>query len=188
MRYDELVKEVGIYKPKTIMEIGSFRCARAERMIVEAQKHNKKIMYIGFDLFQDLDQEFRLYEGMGKAKQPDMSLCEQKLKSLNCDYQLIKGNTRDTLSNFFPLIQIDFVFIDGGHSPETIRSDWENVKRVCLKGAAIYFDDYYPNRLDMGAAFLEQELRDQGYDVSFLNATDEERMEGREVRIMKVII
>ncbi len=191
MRYDELVKEVGIYKPKTIMEIGSFRCARAERMIGEAIKfadNSNDIFYYGFDLFEGLTPDLKLSEFCGKAKSPDESLCEHKLISLGCQYQLIKGNTRETLKTFVPARKIDFVFIDGGHSIPTITSDWNNVVRVCEKGCIVYFDDYYPNNMEVGAFFLEPRLVLEGYQVSFLHATDEECLEGNEVRIMKVVI
>ena len=50
-------------------------------------------------------------------------------------FELIKGNTRDTLPSYVA----DFVYIDGGHSVATIRSDYEAVKGSHV----IVFDDYY---------------------------------------------
>mgnify|MGYP001457844067 CR=1 FL=1 len=38
----------------------------------------------------------------------------------------------------------DLVFIDGGHSEETVASDWENVKHLLHEKSVVYFDDY-PN-------------------------------------------
>jgi hypothetical protein len=52
-------------------------------------------------------------------------------------YTLIKGNTRDTLHG--EKIAADFVFIDGGHSVETIRGDYNAVKG----SKVVVFDDYY---------------------------------------------
>jgi Methyltransferase domain len=48
---------------------------------------------------------------------------------------------RDTLPNFNE--PVDFVWLDGGHSVDTIRSDWEQVQRVLLPGAWVFFDDWY---------------------------------------------
>ena len=38
---------------------------------------------------------------------------------------------------------VDFVWLDGGHSIETIRSDWENIKRCLTPDAVVFFDDYF---------------------------------------------
>lgn len=57
------------------------------------------------------------------------------------DVTLVKGNTRETLATFNE--PVDFVWLDGGHSVETVRSDWENVKRCLMPEAVVLLDDYY---------------------------------------------
>lgn len=39
----------------------------------------------------------------------------------------------------------DFVFIDGGHSIETVASDWNSVKDFMGDKTVVVFDDYYPH-------------------------------------------
>jgi predicted O-methyltransferase YrrM len=59
-------------------------------------------------------------------------------------HKLIKGNTKDTLPKFVKRkIGIDFAFIDGGHSIETITSDFKNVSKIMNKGGVIVLDDFY---------------------------------------------
>ena len=57
------------------------------------------------------------------------------------DYQLTAGNTRETLKD----MAVDFAFIDGGHSIETIRGDYEALKYSRF----ILFDDYYEGGIDI---------------------------------------
>jgi hypothetical protein len=37
----------------------------------------------------------------------------------------------------------DFIFIDGGHSFETISSDWKYTEELMGPGSVAIFDDYY---------------------------------------------
>ena len=89
-----------------------------------------------------------------------LAAVQERLKGY--DAQLFKGNTRDTLAAFNE--PVDFVWLDGGHSIETIRSDWENVKRVLAPGAVVFFDDYYTGPIDtdtMGCNRIVSELSHQ---------------------------
>jgi len=40
------------------------------------------------------------------------------------------------------------VWLDGGHSIETIQSDWDNIKRCLVEDAVVFFDDYYTGPID----------------------------------------
>ena len=39
--------------------------------------------------------------------------------------------------------KVDFIFIDGGHSVGTIKSDWNAIKKIISKKSLVIFDDYY---------------------------------------------
>lgn len=135
-RYDQLLSAVDLFKPKTIVEIGTWNGHNAARMIKQAQKYRKKIIYIGYDLFEDAsgttDQDelnvkphYNVHEIEGYIRKecPDAEI------------QLIKGNTRDTLTHVAP----DICFIDGGHSVETIEGDYER----CKHSKVVILDDFY---------------------------------------------
>ena len=68
---------------------------------------------------------------------------ERKINFLK-DIKLIKGNTRITLLKFSKKIKkVDFVFLDGGHSIKTIKSDWKYTERMISSNSIVVFDDYY---------------------------------------------
>lgn len=147
-RYNQLFPIIDKHKPQTIVEVGTWNGLRALAMVSAALKHSDKVHYTGFDLFEDADDGTDKEELNVKAHHTVaevQSLLEGFAKeNPGFSFQLIKGNTRDTLSKNVAGIQnkgqnIDLVFLDGGHSIETIRGDYEALKNAKI----IVFDDYY---------------------------------------------
>jgi len=63
--------------------------------------------------------------------------------NIRCQIKLFKGNTKETLpDNISQVSPVDFVYIDGGHSYETVKSDYLNVKPVLKTGTTVVFDDF----------------------------------------------
>ncbi len=140
-RYDFLVREVHKYKPKVILEIGVFRGVTSARLITTARKYHSDIDFYGFDLFGSATDEKLLSE----VSTMPMTATEatEKLGLLGANVILFEGDTTKTLPTFIAMdIEPDFVFIDGGHSPETIEHDFSLIKKVMHKDTKIYFDDY----------------------------------------------
>ena len=145
LRYDLLLKEIDIRKPSTIVEIGTWRGINAAKMIERANRY-KPVKYIGFDLFEDLTADIKTEEFNGKAY-TSLNEAKTNISRLTQNYDLVKGNTKDTIPIYiFP--EIDFLYIDGGHSFETIESDWNNTKQYLNKDSIVIFDDYYIGPLD----------------------------------------
>lgn len=165
-RYSYINDQIDVYKPEIIMEIGTFHGHRAESMISTASKY-KKVTYYGFDLFDDFkefEKEF-CYKGVAKINEVKNKLA--RFENVN----LIKGNTKETLKSFN--VSPDFVFLDGGHSLETIESDWNNVKRLMKQNTVVIFDDYYHNREDVGAKKIITEItKDNRFKVTLHNTLD----------------
>lgn len=141
IRYHQLSSLIDEAKPETIVEIGTHVGARAAAMCLQALKHRERVRYTGYDLFDDANDETDRAEMNGKGRAP-MALARQRLEAIaenhpQFSFVLIKGNTRETLSG--ENVKADLVFIDGGHSVETIRSDYEAVKG----SKVVVFDDYY---------------------------------------------
>lgn len=146
MRYGQLIPLIQSCRPQKIIEVGTFQGARAVAMCREALRYNSEVHYTGFDLFEDATPETNLEEKNGKGI-GILADVEQKLADIKKDHpgltwELIKGNTRKTLHG--KNLVADFVFIDGGHSVETIRGDYEAVKGSRL----VAFDDYYTKGID----------------------------------------
>lgn len=166
-RYSYINEQINIYKPEIILEIGTFVGERAESMISSAMKHNNNITYYGFDLFDDFNEFQKEFCYKGVAKIDNVKNRLSRYKNIN----LIKGNTRETLKNFD--IKPDFVFLDGGHSLETIESDWNNIFRLMKKNTVVIFDDYYYNRDDVGAKKMVTEIsKNNMFKLSFHNQID----------------
>ena len=52
----------------------------------------------------------------------------------------------------------DFIYIDGGHSFDTIQSDWENLSGFIKENTLIIFDDYYIYISSDSTAGVEDDL------------------------------
>lgn len=156
MRYEHLRKRVRRLQPASIMEVGTWIGVRAHALLSECPNAT----YYGFDLFEDMTPELDALELNIKRHS---SVAEvQKLLAEFQHVNLIKGNTRETLRDFAPEQPIEFVWLDGGHSIETIASDWANVKRVIAPWAEVWFDDYYtegPDTRVMGCNSLVETIR-----------------------------
>ncbi len=155
------------------MEIGTWEGTRALKMIQLAQKyhHKDKIEYYGFDLFESLTQD-KFREEISKWP-PSLSEAKQKLEKTGASIHLFKGDTMQTLPNIIPsLPNMDFIFIDGGHSLKTIANDWEHTNKLMDKKTILIFDDYWLNRDDAGAKVTVDGISRKLYKVKILPITD----------------
>lgn len=145
MRYNQLLPIIAHNEPKTIVEVGTWDGHRAILMATEALKHNKEVYYVGFDLFENATEETDERELNVKPHHSlaDVTARLEDFRSTNPGFrfQLVPGDTRETLKDF-RAHPVDFAFIDGGHSIDTIRSDYENLKH----SKVIVFDDFYSDR------------------------------------------
>lgn len=141
-RYDLILPLIARTKPQTIVEVGTWSGDRAMQFAIEALKHQEKVHYIGYDLFEDATPETDAEE-LNVKKHFSVDQVNERLRRFRAKHraqhrftwELIKGNTRQTLKPQ----SVDFAYIDGGHSVETIQSDYN-----ALQGSkVIVFDDYY---------------------------------------------
>lgn len=140
MRYNQLLPVIAANKPQTIVEIGTWNGLRAILMATEALKHNETVHYEGFDLFEDATPETDARE-LNVKGHASLAQVKNTLKLFAKDnpgftFKLHKGDTRERK---WLKGEIDFAFIDGGHSVETIQHDYDLVK----KAKVVVFDDYY---------------------------------------------
>ena len=148
-RYDQLTRILSVLPHETIVEVGVAKGLRAQEMCRVNLERGKKVRYIGFDLFEDLTPEVSKEEWNGKQVDSEAQV-SQSLEALRAsfpglfEYELVKGNTRQTLPAYsFP--DVDFAFMDGGHSVATIESDYKAIEK---KAGLIVLDDYYEAGVD----------------------------------------
>jgi len=169
-RYANLENLIRCHGCKVLMEIGVNKGVRARKMILAALETPGEVHYHGFDLFQDLTEDVREKEASQFPWHEEK--VRHYLKGIGVNINLYKGYSRDTLPEFLKLrIMPDFIFIDGGHSYETIESDWCYVKQIMVGNTIVVFDDYIDGEVGWGCQKVIDTLGDD-YKVEFLEPVD----------------
>lgn len=167
-RYDQLLQEIDTLHPQTILEIGTNDGANAVRLFQRASRYRDDVQYYGFDLFESLNdttlvQEFAL--ATPSLEEVENFMDRNGLLSRH----LFSGNTIETLrSTKANLPKMDLVFIDGGHSQETVASDWMHVQDLIHARSVVFFDDY-PN---WGIGPVVDALDREQWDVQIMPIED----------------
>jgi len=170
-RYDHLLDLFSKHNPTSMIEIGVWRGDRTIRFLAEGKALRR---YIGFDLFEEMTSDKFIQESMGtcipQSKKDVMQLIEPFAKQRGCQVELIAGLTEETLPKFIKdnAAKFDFVYIDGGHSIETVASDWKYAKELVTKHGIVIFDDYYLNDDKRGVkSLIDELLKNPNYRVRF---------------------
>lgn len=162
-RYQQLIDLVFKNKPDAIMEIGTWNGSRALEMIEQVPEAK----YFGFDLFETANDETDETE---KNVKPHYSAEDVAtlLQVNKVNAELYAGDTKETLPVYLDKHgedSVDFIFIDGGHSVETIRSDWEHAQKAIKKGGVVVFDDYYTDMPDLDKFGANEVLKDLDFEL-----------------------
>lgn len=176
-RYAKLFRTIYKFRCRNLVEIGTWNGVHAEQMIhVAAMRLGaSSVRYTGFDLFEELTEQ-QLREEFSK-RPPTYDEVARRLKGTGAEVTLYRGNTRETLPRAAEeLRRADLVFLDGGHSIETISADWDSVRRGMGPGTTVLFDDYYPDSLSelegLGCQSIIDSLDPERYVVEVLEPTD----------------
>ena len=159
---DNFLSLVEEYKPKNVLEIGVF-CGVTSRNICELLKTNfgSDFRYYGLDLFgstktssvDEIEPKFlenqkfsnplkTIYYNFIKKENLNSKISVQNfLKKFSQNIELREGDTRGTLEKV-PLSEIDFVFLDGGHSYDTVLSDLQKLYDNMEDNSKIVCDDF----------------------------------------------
>lgn len=122
-------------------------------MALAAFENSKRVHYTGFDLFEDATFEIDRKEQNVKPhnnfdavkKRLEDFAGKMKEDKKTFTFTLLKGDSKETMPKAKKeLKKADFAFIDGGHSEETILSDYENLIHVPV----VVLDDYYSKDID----------------------------------------
>ena len=170
----DLIKE---NKPSHFLEIGILEGATS-RNICELLNilNNGNFNFTGIDLFgENVDnnnlKEFTpisynisnpfkwIYFKLILRMSPNSLKCVKfLLKKFNKSINLYKGYSKDIL-NKIDISKIDFVFLDGGHSYETVKEDLNLLKSKLANKSIIICDDY--NIPQYGVKKAVDEIKDE---------------------------
>ena len=187
------LERLSYYNPKTVLEVGVF-CGVTARNICDFmyKKNNNDFNYIGVDLFgsdQNIkkdeieptflkDQKFSnplknfYYNYLLKENLNSIDSVEKFLNKYSQNIKLIAGDTNKVLKQL-DLQNVDFTFLDGGHSYQTVMSDLSILyEKMKGKKKIILCDDY-------GDASLIQEVKKAIDDFSNKNNISVNLIENR---------
>ena len=151
------------HKPKNFLEIGVF-CGVTARNTCDFLReiNGDSFNYIGIDLFggeknnstDEIEPKFLLnqkfsnplkniyYNLILRENLNSLKSVQKLLKKYNNNIKLIAGDTNSVLKEI-DLKDIDFVFLDGGHSYQTVYNDLTNLyEHMKDKKKVILCDDY----------------------------------------------
>lgn len=184
-REEHLLDLIDLHKPSSLTEIGIAQGYGAVRMIKRAAQYQSRITYYGFDLFAEgLTDEIRQREF--QVGQKTMALAEAQAKfaalagelwtdGVELSVRLYPGPTSQTLldSSAAQALAADLVYLDGGHSVDTIRLDYQallngGAKVICLDDFIHHRDPAFLARYGCNA--IVQELTPN--NVAFLPVID----------------
>ena len=154
------------------VEIGIFKGDNAVRTIRLAQRFTTNIFYIGFDLFENQEEFFKLHPEERtiydspeypywefQSGQHALAEIDRKIRSVlpQDNFELIMGDSTITVpAHRERLTDASVIYIDGCHDYDIVSQDWQN---VCLlldanPDIVVVFDDM----LSPGVAQLKTEI------------------------------
>jgi predicted O-methyltransferase YrrM len=153
-----LLEHIKKKKPKNLLEIGIFHGVTS-RNICELLNviHEGSFKFTGIDIFseekKDLSNEIApktqfsnplknfYYKHIARLDPYTYLSVNKLLSKFSKNINIIKGNSNKVLQEIKPL-SFDYVFLDGGHKYETVKSDLENLTEVIKNNGTLICDDY----------------------------------------------
>jgi hypothetical protein len=142
-RYGQLLELVDHYKPKSVIETGTWNGGRAIQMAEVAFRHTDTFQYSGWDMFEEATEESDAVELNTKAHNSVEAVNarlqeyrdKKKAEGKTFNFSLTKGDTNKTLIR---TARFDMAYIDGGHSYPTTKNDYDKID-----APVVVLDDFF---------------------------------------------
>ena len=154
---EQFLEEIASKKPKNFLEIGVFHGVTARNVCELLYSiHKSDFNYIGLDLFGECVENSNEIIPSTKFNNPlkkiyfkyflrrdpyTLEAVSDLLKKFKQNVHLIKGDSNRLLKKI-DMSKIDYVFLDGGHTYETVKNDLYYSKSVLNNNGTILCDDY----------------------------------------------
>jgi len=180
-----LLEQIEKYKPKNFLEVGVFQGVTSRNICEKLNLINDgNFLFHGIDIFEDTNSSIDNKEMTikhNKLSNPlkhlifniilkkDLFSIESVYEFLNKfkdNIHLYKGFS-DTQLPKVGLSKIDMIFLDGGHSYETVSSDLSLILKEIKKGKVIICDDY--DQTNYGVKKAVDELQNRVSEIKELN-------------------
>lgn len=141
-RKSVIIKYVKKNQPIKILEIGVHTGGFAIRMLSQLSKNSLvKASYTGIDLFAELQTINNHTAEISMWPDSKKNVLKNIRNAVpNAKINLIQTNSYDYLIK--DNNKYDLIFIDGGHSYKTVKSDWELSSKLLNNNGVIFFDDF----------------------------------------------
>ena len=180
-----LLDQIEIYKPKNFIEVGVFQGVTSRNVCEKLYEiHKENFLFHGIDIFEDtninidnkemtikhnkISNPFKhlIFNIILKKNLFSIDSIYSFLKKFKNNVKLYKGFSETQLPKI-DMSKIDMVFLDGGHSYETVRSDLSLILKGIKKNKIIICDDY--DQVDYGVKKAVDELLNQVTEIKQLN-------------------
>jgi len=180
-----LLDQIEIYKPKNFIEVGVFQGVTSRNICEKLYEINKEnFLFHGIDIFEDtninidnkemtikhnkISNPFKhlIFNIILKKNLFSIDSIYSFLKKFKNNVELYKGFSETELPKI-DMSKIDMVFLDGGHSYETVRSDLSLILKGIKKNKIIICDDY--DQVDYGVKKAVDELLNKVTEIKQLN-------------------
>jgi predicted O-methyltransferase YrrM len=180
-----LLDQIEIYKPRNFLEVGVFQGVTSRNICEKLYKINKnQFLFYGIDIFEDTNSNIDNQEMTVKhnrisnpLKHFIFNIILKKylfsidsiynfLKKFENNVQLYKGFS-DTELLKIDMSKIDMIFLDGGHSYETVKNDLSLILKGIKKDKIIICDDY--DQEDYGVKKAVDEIIKNVKEIKCLN-------------------
>jgi predicted O-methyltransferase YrrM len=180
-----LFEQIEYYKPKKFLEVGVFQGVTSRNVCEKLNLiYKNKFNYYGVDIFEDADSlldnkemtskhnkisnplKHFLYNIIFKENLNSLKSVTQLLSKFDNNINLYKGLSGEILPKI-NMSEIDFVFLDGGHSYETVKNDLFLILNGIKKNKIIICDDY--DQKNYGVKKAVDELVNKVTEIKELN-------------------
>ena len=180
-----LLDQIEVYKPKNFLEVGVFQGVTSRNVCEKLNEiHKGFFSFYGIDIFEDTNETIDNKEMTiknNKLSNPFKHILfnvilKKDLNSIDSIYKFLnkfKNNVylykgfSDTELLKIDLSNIDMVFLDGGHSYETVSNDLSLIIKSIKKGKRIICDDY--DQVNYGVKKAVDELKSHVAEIKELN-------------------
>lgn len=179
LNYDRksiIIKHIRDNQPVKILEIGVYTGGFAIRMLSQILKSNRaKTSYTGVDLFAEMQtrENYKAEISMWPDSRNDV-LNKIKGEVSGVKISLVQSNSFDFLVN--DVNKYDLIFIDGGHSYNTVKADYEMSCKLLNDQGVIFFDDYTTRNGAQNSGFgiskVIEEIDTNIWNVEIFNNAD----------------
>ena len=155
---DLFLNLVNTKKPKNFLEVGVFHGVTSKNICELLYLiHKDNFKFTGIDLFSNDDLNLKdeyipkvkfsnplkniYYKYIVRLDPYSIKSVHKLLKKFKNNINLIKGNSNQVLKEI-AVDKFDYVFLDGGHSYNTVKNDLENLIPVINNNGTILCDDY----------------------------------------------